>query len=96
MARRNVYDNDDCCEVEETTTRAKHFTVQFGTESAVVKWRRGMNLRDAFSSKSDLLGFDFGRNVNYRDNHGNELDGDDEPEPNMIYMASVTHEAKGI
>lgn len=95
MRARNVYDNDDCCETE-TTTRTKHFTVQFGTESAVVKWRRDMTLRDAFSSKSDLLGFDFGRNVNYRDNHGNDLDGDDAPEPNMIYVASVQHEAKGL
>lgn len=99
MSRRDVFDNDDydddCDDDEEDTGRRKHFTVQFGTESAVVRWRSGMTIRDAFSSKADLLGFDFSRNLSYRDNHGGGLSGDDEPEPNQIYVASVQHEAKG-
>lgn len=97
MTRRNVYDSDDFdddCNDEDDHSR-KHFTVQFGTESAVVKWRSGMTIRDAFSSKADLLGFDFSRNLNYRDNYGEGLSGDDPPEPNQIYVASVQHEAKG-
>lgn len=87
------YDDDDCgeCDVGDGT----HFTLQFGTETAVVRHRRGMTLRDAFASKADVLGFDFSRNLTYRDHRGRVLSGEDHAEPDRVYVASVQHETKG-
>jgi len=71
------------------------FIVQFGTESAQVKYREGMTIKDAFTMNADFLGFDSDRSLAYRDNNNNLLDGSDAPDTGMVYTSSITFDEKG-
>ena len=72
-----------------------YFTVQFGTESTGVQIKNGLTIKDAFMMNADFLGFDPDRQLAFRDNHNNLLDGHEAPEAGVTYSASITHDEKG-
>lgn len=96
----NIFDNmrEETYENDEQEPEAKsegRFTVQFGTEAADVQMRSGMTIKDAFMMNADFLGFDPDRQLAYRDNSNNLLDGHEVPEAGVTYSASITHDEKG-
>jgi len=95
----NIFDNmrEEDFEADQSSTSSAegYFTVQFGTESTGVEMRSGMTIKDAFMMNADFLGFDPDRQLSYRDNENNLLDGHETPEVGMIYSAAITHDEKG-
>ena len=97
----NIFDNmrEETHENFEQELAAKaddgRFTVQFGTEATDVQMRNGMTIKDAFMMNADFLGFDPDRQLAYRDNNNNLLDGHEAPEAGVTYSASITHDEKG-
>jgi len=99
MAGNNIFDNmgDDNREFATPNNRRSEgtFKVQFGTESVDVVCRPGLTVRDSFIMNADFLGFDPDRILTYRDNNNNLLDGHEEAQVGVTYMASITHDEKG-
>ncbi len=98
----SVFDHDDEDDVEDRPVNrgapqgaADAFTLQFGTETVVLKKQPGMTVREAFVANAAYLGFDFNRELTFRDNRGNVVRGDSEPSAHTVYVASISHEQKG-
>jgi len=92
--REETFENDSKQKAAPNKAEG-YFTVQFGTESAGVQMRNGMTVKDAFMMNADFLGFDPDRQLAYRDNNNNLLDGHEAPEVGATYAASITHDEKG-
>lgn len=89
----NVFDRAD--DYEDEPEEGDFFTVQYGCETQVVEVQDGMTIRDGFVSVADMLGFEFGRTLQYRDARGDTVNSGDNPVANKLYVASAQHESKG-
>ena len=88
---KSVFDLDS-----DETQETNCFRVKLGTEEETVKIKSGMSVRDAFIMKAEALGFDFEKNLTFRDEEtGVSIDGDESPVPGATYLAVTDHDEKG-
>lgn len=71
------------------------FKLLFGIEEVQMATKPGQTLSTVFKDKSEVLGLDFDRRMNFRDNEGNILGGEEVPVAGREYLAAVTHDSKG-
>jgi len=83
-------------EPKTPTPEGGTFKIWFGTENVELALRAGQTLKDVFRNKAEALSLDFDRRLQYRDNDGNLLTGEEAPVAGREYIAAITHDSKGV